>query len=94
MTDIGAAAALALFLLWGLPALLVLRDATRSLTEESRRWRRLIQLYFEKQVNAPLPVDADPDEPVASSVHLPADVLEEIERQEEEEAALRERPLS
>lgn len=56
---------------------------------ESRRWRRLMQLYFEKQVAAPLPVDEDPDAPAESALHLPADELDELEREDEELDALR-----
>lgn len=58
--------------------------------EESRRWRRLIQLYLEKRVSAPLPIDEDPDAPAESLLSLPDEDLDEIERQQrEEEEALR-----
>lgn len=68
-------------------ALGVLWQASRWLRvwrEESRQWRRLMQLYFEKQVNAPLPIDDDPDAPAESSLHLPAEDLEDLERWDEE----------
>lgn len=58
----------------------------RMVQEESRRWRRLMQLYFEKQVQAPLPIDEDPEAPAESALHLPDDEREELERQAEEEA--------
>jgi hypothetical protein len=58
-----------------------------TLREESRRWRRLIQLYLEKQVHAVLPVDTDENESMVSALHLPAEDLEELEREDEEEAA-------
>lgn len=58
--------------------------------EESWRWRRLIQLYLEKRVSAPLPIDEDPNAPADSLLSLPDEDLDEIERQqEEEERALR-----
>lgn len=64
--------------------------AIRVAQEESRRWRRLIQLYLEKRVSAPLPIDEDPNAPADSLLSLPDEDLDEIERQqEEEERALR-----
>lgn len=58
--------------------------------EESRRWRRLIQLYLEKQAHAPLPIDEDPNAPAESVLSLPDEEMDEIERQlREEEEALR-----
>lgn len=66
----------------------------RTVREESHRWRRLIQLYMEKQLNAPLPVDTDEDGETGSSLHLPAEELEELEREDEEEEALRKQRLT
>lgn len=66
------------------------KQAVWSAREESRRWRRLIQLYLEKQVHAPLPIDEDPDAPAESVLSLPDEEMDEIERQlREEEEALR-----
>lgn len=64
-------------------------QAVRIIEQESRRWRRLLQLYLEKQVGAPLPVDTDTDEEQGSSLHLPDDEREELERLDELEAEAR-----
>lgn len=61
---------------------------------ESRRWRRLLQLYFEKQVHAPLPIDEDPTAPAESALNLPDDELEELERLQELEDEARAQRLS
>lgn len=68
--------------------------ALRMAQEESRRWRRLLQLYFEKQVHAPLPIDEDPTAPADSALNLPDDELEELERLQEMEDEARAQRLS
>ena len=54
---------------------------------EIRQWRQLVHAYLEKRVGVPLPVyEIDPAAPPESSLHLPPEDLDELEREDEEEA--------
>lgn len=86
MTDVGVQLCCATAMLIAVLVASILFWAIAAAREESRIWRRLAQLVAEKLVHAPLPVDEHPTAPPESSLALPPDLQEELDRQRAEDA--------